>query len=761
MIRPYLAVLENALREAMASRVLWFTSGLVLLLLAVLAPIGYQVQPATELAFAELVDAAGLIEQLQAEHARGVPSPGQRMWERIAPQERERLAQLAGGASRDGRAAVRLHQALREALNGLIHRPDLYDPAAWNIGELPREAQDLLARPRASLSALELARLNRLLIQTPFDRHIRSRAGQAVQLRYGSLDFDPLPLNKRQLDDLLAQWVLPTVIGWIVGGFGMVGAILVTSGIIPQMFEPGSIALLLSKPLSRSALLVTKFLGGCAFVLINVTLLLAGLWLIAGWRLDCWNAGLWMCVPLFLFMFLVYYAVSVLAGVIWKSSVISVGLTMLFWLLCFAIDLSHDLLDDLAVRPQHIRQIAVGGDQLWTRTELGSLLLWDEVQQDWQVLRAPGRTGRGLPLTGGLAYHAPTQSLLLVEGLQTPLGPLGRMTLSVARAEEAWRPKEGPLLPSSTAGLLLTSDQEVLAFGREGLFRLQGSPTATGRTLSMLGLNLPLGGGAEFRPCLDRPQVPWDEPLAAAADPHAKKLAIASGNRVLLCVGDGSGQFTCRAEHTLPGQRPRRVVAALAGRHVLVAGEQGPVWLLSSEDLAVQRTVPLPASAEVRQAAIRPDGEVAALLLDDGRLWRLDCTTGRWTPTRVAGAGQVTALAWTEDALWVAAEPQRVLVCDGPGEAVRAKYAPPLMRTQWLFSTVVRPLHRLSPKPRQLQQTVQYLLTGKESTSFPIPGIDPGRSTRPRDPWAPVRSGLGFIVLALAAACVYLERHEF
>jgi hypothetical protein len=507
--------------------------------------------------------------------------------------------------------------------------------------------------------------------------------------------------------------------------------------------------------------LVTKFLGGCVFVLVNVTLLLAGLWLIAGWRLDCWNAGLWACTGVFLFMFLVYYAVSTLAGVIWKSPVISVGLTMLFWLVCFAIDLAHELLDDLAVQPQQIRQIAATEDLLWTRTESGSLQLWDASQQDWQVLRAPGRAGRALPLMGAVVYHAASQSLLLVEGLQTPLGPLGRLTLAVARAEDAWRPKEGPLLPSSAAGLLLTGDQQVLAFGHEGLFRLHGSPSLAGRTLSVLGLNVPLGGGAEFRLCLDEPQVRWDAPLAAAADPEATKVVVASGNRVLLYVEEASGRFRRRAEHALPGQHPRRLWVALAGPTVLVAGERGPLWLLSSDDLAVQRSVPLPASAELTQVAIRPDGQVAALVLEDGRLWRLDCASGRCVAVRVKGGGQVTALAWTREALWVATERQRVLAYDGPGEAVQAEYAAPLARTQWLFYYVVRPLHRLSPKPRHLQKTVQYLLTGKESAPLPFPGIDPSRPARPRDPWAPVRSGLVFVVVALTAACVYFERHEF
>ena len=50
---------------------------------------------------------------------------------------------------------------------------------------------------------------------------------------------------------------------------------------------------------------------------------------------------LW-CIPVFLFMFLVYYAVSALTGLVWKSPIISVVVTVLFWIACFVVDLTHE-----------------------------------------------------------------------------------------------------------------------------------------------------------------------------------------------------------------------------------------------------------------------------------------------------------------------------------------------------------------------------------------------------------------------------------
>ena len=115
--------------------------------------------------------------------------------------------------------------------------------------------------------------MNRLLIEAAFPAHFRSRSPHSISVTYLGMDAsEPLPFSKQQADSFIKEWVLTTTMSWIVGMFGMIAAILVTSTIIPQMFEPGSITLLLSKPVSRSLLFISKFLGGCAFILLNVAL---------------------------------------------------------------------------------------------------------------------------------------------------------------------------------------------------------------------------------------------------------------------------------------------------------------------------------------------------------------------------------------------------------------------------------------------------------------------------------------------------------
>ena len=75
-------------------------------------------------------------------------------------------------------------------------------------------------------------------------------------------------------------------------------------------------------------LLVLGGLGFAAHVLWFVLIGALVLWLIAGLRFGIWNQGILMCIPIFMFLFSIYYSVSALTGIIWKSAVVSVVLSI-------------------------------------------------------------------------------------------------------------------------------------------------------------------------------------------------------------------------------------------------------------------------------------------------------------------------------------------------------------------------------------------------------------------------------------------------
>src|SRR5687767_8765914 len=75
-----------------------------------------------------------------------------------------------------------------------------------------------------------------------------SREKESIAVSYLWMETkENLPFTKTQTDGFIKSIVLPTLMKFLVGIVGIFVAILVTSPVIPQMFEPGSINLLLSK----------------------------------------------------------------------------------------------------------------------------------------------------------------------------------------------------------------------------------------------------------------------------------------------------------------------------------------------------------------------------------------------------------------------------------------------------------------------------------------------------------------------------------
>jgi hypothetical protein len=73
----------------------------------------------------------------------------------------------------------------------------------------------------------------------------------------------------------------------------------------------------------------------------------------------------------------------------------------------------------------------------------------------------------------------------------------------------------------------------------------------------------------------------------------------------------------------------------------------------------------------------------------------------------------------------------------------------------------VNPLYAVFPKPGEFGRTMQYILTGRETTKNLIFADNLQLARKKLNPWRPVWSGLAFMVVILGLACVYIERQEF
>src|SRR5262245_39354657 len=134
----------------------------------------------------------------------------------------------------------------------------------------------------------------------------------------------PIPLG------LLLYTIQDLLISSVGGMIIILIAVIVTAFFIPNMLRPGSVVTLLSKPISRTTLLLFKYLGGLFFVLILATFTVGGVWLITGIRAGVWAPGVFAVVPLMTLSFAILYAVSTLAAVLTRNSIVAILVTVAF-----------------------------------------------------------------------------------------------------------------------------------------------------------------------------------------------------------------------------------------------------------------------------------------------------------------------------------------------------------------------------------------------------------------------------------------------
>jgi hypothetical protein len=126
--------------------------------------------------------------------------------------------------------------------------------------------------------------------------------------------------------------------GWIADGAGLLLALIWTSGFLPSFLDPSAASVLLAKPVPRWSLLAGKFLGVLVFVAAQHALFVAGTWAALGARTGVWDPTYFLCVPMLLVHFAVFYSFSAMLAVMSRSTVVCVLGSIVFWLFCLAMN---------------------------------------------------------------------------------------------------------------------------------------------------------------------------------------------------------------------------------------------------------------------------------------------------------------------------------------------------------------------------------------------------------------------------------------
>ena len=138
-------------------------------------------------------------------------------------------------------------------------------------------------------------------------------------------------------------------------------ALISTAGIIPEMISGGSIEMLLSKPISRTRLFLTKYLTGLLFAALQVTAFTVASFLVIGIRGGVWEPGLFLAIPLVVIFFSYLYGMCALLGVLTKSTIASLLLTLLFWCMIFVLNAGDAVVMGIRVQYEAQRDAFNGG----------------------------------------------------------------------------------------------------------------------------------------------------------------------------------------------------------------------------------------------------------------------------------------------------------------------------------------------------------------------------------------------------------------
>lgn len=160
--------------------------------------------------------------------------------------------------------------------------------------------------------------------------------GGEVSLGFGLFKYD-VTKNRADSVRLIQLWMA----GVLADTVGVLLALLWTAGFLPTFLEPRSVTVLLAKPTPRWSLLAGKYLGVVLFVGLHAMIFVGGTWAGMGISTGVWDPTYWLAVPLLVVNFSVFYAFSSFLAVCTRSTVVCVFGTLLFWVLCWATNMTH------------------------------------------------------------------------------------------------------------------------------------------------------------------------------------------------------------------------------------------------------------------------------------------------------------------------------------------------------------------------------------------------------------------------------------
>jgi hypothetical protein len=778
---PYLAVIRDSFHAALSSRVLWVAFATIWLLLAALAPIGYREDYTTTFRWHDFHNGT----RFKAMLAKGLvdPQAKQTAIGRVAAAMPEDLRRELTSVGEGDEVRIRL-DALSDALNHCLDDERWYDAEAWKSTLRFRELRELDQAGDQELTESLRRRRARLRIEAAFPGVFQTRATRSVLVTYAGFEFpwDEIAVDKTQFAGVINHFVIPLIIDMVLGFAVLFLGILVTASIIPEMLQPGSLHLLLSKPISRTMLLLSKFVGGCAFVLLCVVQLVIGLYLIAGLRLDIWNPRLMWCIPVSVFLFAVYYSVSLVAGLRWRTPILAIGVTAIFWVICFVVSLIGGLFDEFVTRPAQIRELAVAGQTLLGGTRQGGLVRYDPGQNRWIEIIPGARADKVL---APVVLDDDTIATASVRGGRfNPFGS-GAIDLLVLSRQDNWTPEPSLRLPTATsrlygagrdavlalntAELAITSRQSILAAagqhsGSDQAGKPGSNPPAGGADW-LTKLSNMMGGATEGFTSVLPERMALTPPRQIVVDPAGQWLVALSHGRLVRLErpAGGAGTWTIAAQHSLEGDASLRGVLGVSGGVLMVSRTSEAIQLFAASSLEPLGQVALPDSLlPVSVVGLRQ--RRFALLTGDGRCRVIAPDGGDAEPyslSKPLGASEIESIHTDADRgkLYLVHHVDQLDVLDGDELSILQRIRPSVAGWRLAAKYVIAPLRTVIPPTGRLGETTRAMVSGE--SAFTLNQGEEEDEVFRYQIIGPVASCATFMVVMLTIGCVYFSTRDF
>jgi len=146
--------------------------------------------------------------------------------------------------------------------------------------------------------------------------------------------FDTAPLTAATLPPakfylfLFANLAVPVWLTWLA----TILALVSTASIVPDFLASGAIELTLARPISRLQLFAVKYACGLLFVALQVAVFAAACFVVVGLRGGSWEPRIFLAVPIVVVFFSYLFSFCALFGVLTRSTIASLLLTLLVWL---------------------------------------------------------------------------------------------------------------------------------------------------------------------------------------------------------------------------------------------------------------------------------------------------------------------------------------------------------------------------------------------------------------------------------------------